>query len=389
MQALAPRIDAAGRAVGPARQRRLRVLQVGKFYPPHKGGMESHLQALCGQLSGHVELEVVVSSDGRRTTEEVVDSVKVTKVGTLFDFAAAPVCPETVGRIRDSRADIVHIHLPHPTAILAYLASGHAGRLVFTYHSDIVRQKVLSRLFWPVLRRAMNRADAVVVASPNYVESSTVLQQFKDKCRVIPFGIPLEHFDRVDAEEVAKIRRRFGPRIVLGVGRLIYYKGFEHLVRAMKDVDGHLLIVGEGPLRRALELEAEKAGVGARVTLLGNVEDVAPYYHAAEVFALSSVARSEAFGIVQLEAMACRRPVVNTRLDSGVTFVSVDGVTGLTVPPEDAGALAGALNRLLGDPALSAEYGRAARLRVERQFSLDVMARRTLELYDEVMSTPN
>lgn len=389
MQELAPQMNVTYRAAVAEDKNRLRVLHVGKFYPPHKGGMESHLHALCGQLRGRVDVEVVVSSDDRRTTEEVVDSVKVTRVGTLFDLAAAPVCPETVRRIRQSRADIVHIHLPHPTAILAYLASGHRGRLVLTYHSDIIRQKVLSKLFWPVLRRAMQRADAVIVASPNYVESSPILRKFKGKCQVIPFGIPLEQFDRVNLEEVAKIRQKFGPRIVLGVGRLIYYKGFEHLVRAMREVDGHLLIVGEGPLRGALELEAEKAGVGARVTFLGNVEDVVPYYHAADAFALSSVARSEAFGIVQLEAMACRKPVVNTWLDSGVTFVSVDGVTGLTVPPEDAGALAGALNRLMGDAALSAEYGRAARLRVESEFSLEVMTRRTLQLYQEVMSRHN
>lgn len=390
MQAIAPRINVAPQAAGVAEsQKVLRVLHVGKFYPPHKGGMESHLHALCGQLHGRVDVEVIVSSEDWRTTEEMMDSVKVTRVGTLFDFAAAPVCPETVGRIRRSRADIVHIHLPHPTAILAYLASGHRGRLVFTYHSDIVRQKALSKLFWPVLRKAMERADAIIVASPNYIESSTVLQKFKHKCRVIPFGINLEQFDRVEHQEVARIRERFGRRIVLGVGRLIYYKGFEYLVRAMKGVDGHLLLVGEGPLRGALELEAEKAGVGGRVTFLGSVEDVAPYYHAAAVFALSSVARSEAFGIVQLEAMACRKPVVNTNLDSGVTFVSVDGVTGLTVPPADANAFAGALNKLLGDVALSEAYGRAARLRVESEFSLEVMTHRTLHLYEEVMSRPN
>jgi rhamnosyl/mannosyltransferase len=371
-----------------ATPRRLRVLQVGKFYPPHRGGMESHLQALCGQLRAEVNVEVLVAGEGRRTVEEFLESVKVTRVGTLFDFAAAPVCPGLVRRIRESRADIVHLHWPHPTALLAYLASGHAGRLVITYHSDVVRQKVLGGLFWPVLRRALGRADAVIAASPNYVESSPALQQFKQKCSVIPFGISLHEFDRVDESEVAQIRKRFGPRIVLGVGRLIYYKGFEHLVRAMKDVNGHLLIIGEGPLRGALEQEAERAGVGGRVTFLDQVEDVAPYYHAADVFALPSVARSEAFGIVQLEAMACRRPVVNTRLDSGVTYVSVDGVTGLTVPPADPEALAAALNQLLGDAALAARYGRAARLRVEREFDLEVMGRRTLRLYEEIMLNP-
>ncbi len=387
MQALAlPKDESRPARVSPEASRNLRVLQVGKFYPPHRGGMESHLQALCGQLREHVDVEVLVSSDGRKTTEEVLDSVKVTRVGTLFDFAAAPVCPEAVRRIRESRADLVHIHWPHPTALLAHLASGHKGRLVITYHSDIVRQKVSAKLFWPVLRRALDRADAIIVASPNYVESSPVLRRFEDKCRVIPFGVPLAQFDRFDPEEAARIRARFGPRIVLGVGRLIYYKGFEHLVRAMKKIDGHLLIVGEGPLRGALEREALRAGVSGRVTFLGHVEDVVPYYHAADVFALSSVARSEAFGIVQLEAMACRKPVVNTALDSGVTFVSVDGVTGLTVPPGDSESLAAALNRLLEDSALNARYGRAARRRVEREFDLEVMGRRTLRLYEEVMS---
>lgn len=385
MQALATRTDARKCVAASGAARPLRVLQVGKFYPPHKGGMESHLHALCGQLRGSVDVEVLVSSDGRKTTEEVLDSVKVTRAGTLFDFAAAPVCPESVRKIRESRADIVHLHWPHPTALLAYLASGHAGRLVVTYHSDIVRQKFMAKLFWPVLRRALERADAVVVASPNYVESSPILQKFKPKCRVIPFGVPLEEFDRFDPAEVARIRARFGPHIVLGVGRLIYYKGFEHLVRAMKDVDAHLLVVGEGPLRGALEDESMRAGVAGRVTFLGHVEDAVPYFRAADVFALPSVARSEAFGIVQLEAMACGKPVVNTALDSGVTFVSVDGVTGLTVPPADSDSLAAALNKLFKDPALRALYGRAARARVEREFDLETMGRSTLRLYEEVM----
>lgn len=390
MQALANPTDARRTSHGAAATtpRRLRVLQVSKFYPPHRGGMESHLQALCGQLRAEVNVEVLVAGEGRRTVEEVLDSVKVTRVGTLFDFAAAPVCPGLVRRIRESRADIVHVHWPHPTALLAYLASGQAGRLVLTYHSDVVRQRVLGGMFGPVLRRVLERADAVIVASPNYVESSPVLQQFKKKCSVIPFGVPLEEFDRVDPLEVEQIRARFGPRIVLGVGRLIYYKGFEHLVRAMKDVDAHLLIIGEGPLRGALEQEVERAGVKGRVTFLGHVENVVPYYHAADVFALPSIARSEAFGIVQLEAMACHKPVVNTRLDSGVTYVSPDGVTGLTVPPADPAALADALNKLLEDPALRARYGRAARLRVEREFDLEVMGRRTRQLYEEIMSRP-
>ncbi len=123
------------------------------------------------------------------------------------------------------------------------------------------------------------------------------------------------------------------------------------------------------------------------MTFLTDVQDVRPYYHAADVFALSSVARSEAFGIVQLEAMACGKPVVNTRLDSGVPSVSLDGVSGITVPPANPEEMGKAINSLLSDPLRSAAYGRAGQLRVKQHFSLQGMVRRTLTLYHEVMNS--
>lgn len=382
---LARELRAGATAAGPALDG-LRVLQVGKYYPPHHGGMETHLEVLCDELRRFVELEIVVAaSNERRTSRGMHDGMELTRAGTLFNLKSAPFCPHMVRSIRQSKADIVHIHLPNPGAILAYLASGHRGRLVFTYHSDIVRQKVLSRVFEPFQRRALNLADAIIVSSPNYIAGSAVLQQHKEKCRVIPFGITPDSFLRVDELEVAKLRHLYGPRMVLGVGRLVYYKGFEHLVRAAKYFDGHVVIVGRGPLYEALQQEAQRCGVSDRVSVLTNVQDVRPYYHAADVFALSSVVRSEAFGIVQLEAMACGKPVVNTALDSGVTFVSPDGLTGLTVPPGNNEALGRAIGALLDNPVLRQRYGREGRRRVEREFNLDVMTRRTLELYEEVM----
>ena len=347
--------------------------------------METHLQALCGELRQSINVEVLVANGARKTVEEVIDGVHVSRLGTFLNFGAAPVCPQMVRRVRESKADIVHLHWPNPTAVVAYLASGHRGKLVITYHSDIIRQRLLRKPFWPILRNALNRAHAIIVASPNYVQTSPVLQKFRERCRIVPFGIAIERFDQPNAIEVAKIRKQYGSRIVLGVGRLVYYKGFQYLIRAMKDVDGHLLIVGNGPLLDALKREARAAGVGNRVTFLTNVEDVRPLYQAADVFVLPSIARSEAFGIVQLEAMACGKPVVNTKLDSGVPFVSPHGITGLTVAPRDAGALATAINTLLDDPALSARYGQAARLRVEQEFNLELMTRRTLQVYEEVL----
>jgi glycosyltransferase involved in cell wall biosynthesis len=367
-------------------ENKLRVLHVGKFYPPHPGGMESHLEALCNELKGSLDLKVLVaSSNGHRTSQEVQDGVEVVRLSRLFSLRSAPVCPQMVREIRAAKADVVHIHLPNPTAILAYLASGHRGRLVITYHSDIVRQKVLRRFFDPILRYALDRADAIIASSWNYIRSSEVLSAYEEKSRVIPFGIPVAHFQQRNALEVVRIRRLYGPRIVLSVGRLVYYKGFEHLISAMKQIEGHLLIVGNGPLQGELQQHANRSGVSGRVTFLTDVKDVRPYYHAADVFALPSVARSEAFGIVQLEAMACGKPVVNTNLDTGVPSVSIDGVSGITVPPADPEKLGGAINSLLNDPLRSEIYGRAGQLRVEQKFNLRAMARETLTLYREVV----
>jgi rhamnosyl/mannosyltransferase len=363
------------------------ALHVGKFYPPFRGGMETHLQSLCENLRPRVNVQVIVANRERRSIEEWMNGIRVVRTGTLINLAAAPVCPGMVAEIRRAHADLVHLHLPNPTAAMAYLASGHRGRLVVTYHSDIIRQRVLGRIFQPILRRVLNRCSAIIATSPNYIASSPVLSAYLDRCQVIPLGIPVEQFERCDQEQVARIRQRYGPRLILSVGRLVYYKGLKFLIRALAKIDASLMIIGDGPLRAQLEDEARACGVAARVHFLGDLPDqeIIPFYHAAEVFALASIARSEAFGIVQLEAMACGRPVVNTRLDSGVPYVSLDGVTGLTVPPGDSEALGAAIQQLLDRPDQRAEYGAAAYRRVREEFSLEVMVRRTLELYAQVM----
>src|SRR2546423_11470637 len=365
----------------------MKVLHVGKYYPPHPGGMETHIKALCAELKSSVDVEIIVANDSGNTAEELIDGIKVTRLGKAFDLAAAPVCPRMVRKIRETKAEIVHIHYPNPTAILSYLASGHKGRLIIGYHSDIVRQKFLGKAFWPFLKRALDRASAIIVATPNHIASSPILRPYGKLCRVVPYVISLEAFKRTDHAEVEDIRKNFGPRIVLAVGRLVYYKGFEYLIRAMRHVRGRLLIVGNGPLRRTLAEEASAHDITDRVFFLSEVKEVSPFYHAADVFVLSSVARSEAFGIVQLEAMACGKPVVNTNLDSGVPFVSLHGVSGLTVPPADPLALGRAINNLLNDPARSHELGMAGRKRVEEEFSLATMTNRTLEVYREVVGS--
>jgi glycosyltransferase involved in cell wall biosynthesis len=367
---------------------KLRVLQVGKFYPPHIGGMETHLEALCGGLRKHADVRVIVSSDDRNSVEEVLNSVPVSRLATVLKVRSTAISLAMASRIRNSAADLVHIHLPNPTAVLAYLASGYRGPLVVTYHSDIVRQKVLARMFEPLLYAALRRSSAIITTSTNYLATSPVLQTFRDRCHVIPFGMDTARFEQCDADAVRHVHARFGERLVISVGRLVYYKGLEHLIRAMTQVRGKLVIIGDGPLREKLERLAAELGVAEKVFFAGGIDDAAmlPYYHAAALFVLASVARSEAFGIVQIEAMAAGLPVVNTSLDSGVPLVSLHEQTGLTVPPADPQALAGAINRLLDDPALRQRFGQAGMLRARQEFGLDAMVNRTLGLYQSAIT---
>lgn len=371
----------------PSSWRGVKVTHVGKFYPPHMGGIETHLQALCGELRKSVDLRVIVANDGRTGVEEACNGVRVSRLATALTAFSTPLCPAMIGSIRRCEADIVHLHLPNPMAVLAYLASGHRGRLVVTYHSDTVRQKLLGAMFEGFLHRALGRSSAIIATSPDYRGSSPVLRRYTDRCHVIPYGIGVEQFERCDADKVREIRARYGDRLIISVGRLVYYKGFEHLIEAMSKVQGKLLIVGDGPLREKLHSLVARLNLSDKVVFTGEIqnEDIVPYYHAADVFALASVARSEAFGIVQIEAMAAGLPVVNTAVNSGVPFVSVHGQTGLTVPPADSGALAAAINRLLDDPELRSGLGHAAQLRARQEFTLETMTARTIALYQDIL----
>ncbi|HUA36454.1 MAG TPA: glycosyltransferase [Candidatus Binataceae bacterium] len=347
--------------------------------------METHLEALCGELRKSVDVRVLVANDHRGDDEAIVNGVAVSRLAIQMTIAGAPICPAMAWKIRRASSDIVHVHLPNPAGVIAALASGSGSHLIATWHSDVVRQRRLARVFEPIQRRFLRRCAAVIATSPDYVESSEPLNRMRDRCHVVPYGIDPSRYRKADEAEVREIRERFGERIVLAVGRLVYYKGFENLVRAAAKIDAKILMVGEGPLRPALLKEAHELGVDDRVVFLGEMQpSVIPYYHAADVFVLPSIARSEAFGIVQLEAMATGLPVVNTRIASGVPFVSRDGETGFTVPPGDSAALAHAINRLLDDRELRARFGHAARRRVESEFSLDAMVRRTREIYERV-----
>ncbi|MBL0161926.1 MAG: glycosyltransferase [Bryobacterales bacterium] len=363
----------------------VRVLHVGKFYPPHMGGMETHLRDLASCLSSNMQVEVIVSNDSWRTEHQVTDGVSVRKLATLGVFASAPVSPTMALELRRTNADIVHLHFPNPAAAVAVLASGYRGPLVVTHQSDIVGKERLRRLTDPFVAEVMERASVVIATSRRYALSSAELRPYLRKCRVVPLGIPVPP---TFLPAGGAGNESDAPPSVLAVGRLVPYKGFEFLIRAMVHVDARLTIVGTGPLHARLQSLIDSNRLTDRVRLLGYVEDLAPLYRAADVVVMPSITRAEAFGLVQLEAMSYGKPVINTDLDSGVPEVSLHGETGLTVPPSDVRALSDAISLLLQDHHLRGRLGAAAAVRFRAEFVAERMAARTAGIYREVLGLP-
>jgi len=386
----------------------MRITMLNKYYPPHLGGIEYHMRDLAVTLSqAGNDVHAIVANEGRETVTEGLDGVRVTRLSRAFAYASTPVALGMRRAIADETArldgpEVFHLHFPYPWGEVSWLAACGAGGAragqcglvptVLTYHSDIVRQRLLGAAYAPILRRVLDRVDLVIASSPDMVEHSEHLSRIAEKCRVVPFGIHVERFAATPERTArsSELREQDTPSrgerpVVLFVGRLIYYKGAEVLVRAIADVDADLVMIGRGPLRPELDALVESLGIGGRVRFVEPVDDddLAAWYHAADVFCLPSVARSEAFGLVQLEAHAAGTPVISTRLTTGVPFVNPDGVTGLTVPPGDVPALAAALHTLVTDDALRRRLGAQAAERAMRDFTIARMTADTVAVYDE------
>jgi glycosyltransferase involved in cell wall biosynthesis len=361
------------------------ILHIGKFYPPHRGGMETHLHDLAVRQAHAASVSVIVANSIARSEACDLEGVHINRVGRLGTIASMPICPGLIQAIRSSPADLVHLHMPNPGAAYAYLMSGHSGKVVITHHADTLGRRFLRRFSDPYVRRLMQRASRIIVTSSRYLDSSSELAPFREKCRVIPLGIGIEIPTTADYAAGQKLREEYGDRLILAVGRLVPYKGFDFLIRAMKDVDARLILIGAGPQAADLAKLAVSEGVGDKLIMKGNVDALAPYFCAACIFVLPSSNRAEAFGIVQLEAMAAGLPVVNTDIDSAVPEVCIHGKTGITIQPGDTIALVDALKTLLDRVELRHQLGGAGRTRVNTEYTADLMAVRTLSIYSEVL----
>ncbi|HEY81164.1 MAG TPA: glycosyltransferase [Caldilineae bacterium] len=367
----------------------MRILHIYKDYHPVFGGIENHLRWLAKAQAarGHDVTVLVTNPAGLRTTMGSEQGVQVIRAARFATLASTPLSLALPLIHAQQNPDIVHLHFPYPLGELSEWLLRRGRAAVMTYHSDVVRQERFLTLYGPILKRVLRQMDAILATSEPYIESSPWLQPLAHKCVVVPLAIDVTRFNAFQHARVATIRRRFPGPLLLFVGRLRYYKGLDYLIQAMQSLEATLLIIGAGPEAARLGAMSYELGVAHKVHFLGDISDdlLPAYYQAADIFVLPSSHRSEAFGIVLLEAMAAGTPLITTELGTGTSWVNQDGVTGLVVPPRDVKALAQAIRSLLADEDLRREMGVRARERARTEFDLPVLVDRVLRVYDEVL----
>lgn len=365
----------------------LKVLQLGKFYPV-RGGVEKVAYDLMVGLSERgVACDMLcAASEGETRIIPVNAHARLICCRTWKKIAATMISPSMIFVLRRlcNQYDIIHVHHPDPMACLALFLSGYTGKVVVHWHSDIQKQKTLLRAYRPLQDWLLRRADLIVGTTPVYLKESPYLKAVQGKAVCLPIGVrPM----RPRQEAVRAVRQWYHNRkIVFSLGRLVHYKGYAYLVDAARYLpdDYVVLIGGTGVLKEELQRQIKLLGLQEKVYLLGRVsdEDLPAYYGACDVFCLSSVQKTEAFGIVQIEAMSCGKPVVATSIpQSGVPWVNAHGVSGLNVEPGNAQALAGAIWKITCDPAIYKGYSERALLRYEACFTAERMIMKSLNQY--------
>lgn len=383
----------------------MRILHIGKFYPPDRGGMETFLRDLAeAQVDAGHEVVVMANADrapaGRTTARPGLEIIRARVVSTLGGYApVAPAAPAILLReLWRFKPDIVHVHAPNSAAFWPLLLRVGAG-LVVHWHADVQfpagRQPSAVLLsLWALLERwLLGRAGAVIATSPAYLASSIPLVKFRQKCHVVPLGLTERAPEGVAGDDVKGraasefLRSAKGLR-VLSVGRLSHYKGFEVLCQAAALVPGiTVCFVGEGEERQRLEQIISRLGLGGRVLLAGALSDASldECYRSCDVFCLPSLSRSEAFGMVLLEAMMRGKPCVASAVDGGGPSSVVEHEkTGLLVAPANPRALADGLRRMQERDELRARMGSVGRQRFYSHFSIGKVVERIDEVYRAV-----
>ncbi len=368
----------------------MKVLQISKFYPPVMGGIESVAWELTEGLNrAGIRTDVLCSNQSKVTQHDNFasgyDVTRAASLGMLLSTSMSPAMAAHVWR-KSHDHDVIHVHMPDPMAALALCMARPRSKVVVHWHSDVIRQRVALKLYEPLQRWLLSRADAIVATSEAYADSSAPLRPWRSKVTVIPIGIS-DNRSAVCSDKARVIRQRFrGRQIVFALGRMTYYKGFDVLIDAAAALpdDSVVVIGGDGELLESYRTLVRRRGLAGKVHLPGHIndDDLASHYEACDVFCMPSTVRAEAYGVAMVEAMVMGKPIVATDIGgSGVPWVNLHGVTGLNVPVRKAASLATALAGLLADAPLRGLLGTGSRTRYEQNFNAEMMTLRTIELY--------
>ncbi len=315
-------------------KKKLRVLQLGKQYFPHTGGIEATMQQIAEGIQGEVESFVLVAQERGRAYTKVVRGVPVYYAKSLGVVASLPISWDLVRYLCKHAAeyDVIHLHMPFPLGDLACFLSGFKGKLILYWHSDIVRQKKSMVFYKPLMNWTLKRADAIAIATQENIDGSPYVKPFENKCVLIPFGLRKEWDEKSDRYWIKRTdiseEENSGVLRLLFIGRFVYYKGCDILISAMEKIktefledmkDIRLTMVGSGVLEEELKQRVQNSGLNENVEFVGKISDdmLEEEIRQCQVLVFPSIANSEAFGLVQLEAMAFGKPVINTSLATG------------------------------------------------------------------------
>jgi len=370
----------------------LKVLHVYRtYFPDSQGGLEEVIRQICLSTREHgVISRVFTLSDEPYPRRLPRVECEVVRVRKTFEVASCGFALTGLRRFAKELAwaDLVHYHYPWPFSDMLYLMAGRARPAVLTYHSDIVRQKLLLSIYKPLMSRYLGAMDSIIATSPNYFATSETLAEFADKVEVVPIGLDEPSFPAIGEhnKNVAKARANFGEGFFLFVGVLRYYKGLHILLDAIKGAPYNVVIVGAGPVEAELRQQARDLALD-NVIFAGFVSDQEKMalFHLCRAVVFPSYLRSEAFGVTLLEGAMSSRPLISAEVGSGTSHVNIDGDTGLVVPPSDSAALRAAMDRLHADPGMAQRMGTSARRRYEALFTGAVMGERYAEIYQRVL----
>lgn len=368
----------------------VRVLHFYKtYYPDSMGGVEQVIHQLAqASMAYGVQTEVLTLSHHPRAEPFIWENEHIHQVKCHLDIASTRFSTYAFKRFAAlaNDVDLIHYHYPWPFMDMVHFAVSPKKPTVVTYHSDVVRQKWLLKLYQPLAKRFLESVDKIIATSPGYAKSSKLLMQFEEKTAVIPIGIT-PFTQEIDSAQLNQWRLKCGDRFLLFVGVLRYYKGLHILLEALQGLNYPLVIVGKGPLEKELQAKASQLGLHS-VQFVGAVSDLDKFalLQLCEGFIFPSHLRSEAFGVSLLEAAMMAKPMISCEMGTGTSYVNLADETGWVVKPGDVQALREALVALWEDPELAKARGLAAKRRYEHYFTAEKMAEQYSKVYQEVLS---